>query len=290
MKTKSTQSDLNHHYLKKIKEFPLLDLEEEYTLAKKWRDSQDQESANKLIHSHLRLVMKIAQGYRGYGLPLSELIAEGNIGVIQALKHYDPDRGFRLSTYAMWWIRATIQDYIMKVWSLVKIGTNADQKKLFFNLRKLKAKEPGWNEHLTPEKIKDIASKLNVSHHEVVHMHQRMSQVGDFSLNSPIKAAENESSEWINWIEDERDNPEHHVVSLDEIKKKRNLVDQAMQSLSQREHEIFMKRRLKEPPETLEQLSLEYDVSRERIRQIENKAFEKIKGEIKRITPLNFHH
>lgn len=233
----------------------------------------------------MKLVSKIATGYRGYGLPLSELIAEGNLGVIQALKHFDPDRGFRFSTYAMWWIKATIKDYVMKTWSLVKIGTNTDQKKLFFNLRRLHDVEEGWDRFLTPEKIQSIATKLKVKAEEVVNMYQRLSHSGDFSLNSPMKSDSDEGRDWIDWIADDDLTPESKAIEENHIRYQHKIIEEALKGLNEREHRIFLQRRLTDPSKTLEDLSFEYGISKERVRQIENRAFEKVKEALKSYTP-----
>lgn len=275
--------DLDQHYINKIRNLPLLTQEEEYKLAKQWKNENNRKAMDKLISSHLKLVTKIALGYRGYGLPLSDLIAEGNIGMIQAMKHYDPDKGFRLSTYAMWWIKARIRDYVMGSWSMVKIGTTAAQKKLFFNLRKTQRSmtETESNE-LTPEIISSIANKLSVPEYEVKQMYQRMSGK-DSSLNA-LLGDDSDSGEWIEWMADERDNQEIRLVHLDEMQKKRNLFDQAIKCLDRREHAIFIKRRLQEPPDTLEEISNNFSISRERVRQIEHAVFLKIQKEIKRLS------
>ncbi|MCX7338522.1 MAG: RNA polymerase sigma factor RpoH [Alphaproteobacteria bacterium] len=291
-------NDENRDYIRKIRQLPMLTSEEEYTLAKDWRERQDYKSVEKLINSHLRLVAKIAQGYRGYGLPLSDLIAEGNVGILQAMKHYDPDKGFRFSTYAMWWIRASMQEYILQSWSLVKIGTTRAQKKLFFGLRKaqhqidqeleLDGNLEGHQDGLTPEKIKKIAEKLLVTPEEVLQMHQRLG-AKDHSLNSPRGNSEDSTSEWIEWIADESDNQEIQLAQQDEMTERKRLFDQAMTCLDKREHAIFVKRRLAEPPRTLEELSTKLGISRERVRQIENKAFEKIQKFIKRLAGTQPH-
>ena len=281
--------DLNRHYVRKIREMPLLTLEDEYTLAKKWRDEGDAQAVKQLVESHLRLVAKVAKGYRGYGLPVSDLIAEGNIGMMQAMKHYDPERGFRLSTYALWWIRASIQEYILHTWSMVKMGTTSAQKKLFFSLRKaqqhLHTDEKGG---MTPEMVTAIATKLSVREDEVLQMNSRLS--GDRSLNVSIKASEEGSPEWIEWLEDEREDQEMQVIQADEIAKRRTLLEKALTGLTEREHQVFTQRRLKDPPQTLEAISMDMGISRERVRQIENSAFEKISKKIKRLATAHYHN
>ncbi len=284
-------SDTNQHYMRKIRKLPMLTGEQEYILAKQWREQQDKKAVDKLVSCHLKLVAKIASGYRGYGLPVSDLIAEGNLGMMQAMKHYDPDKGFRLSTYAMWWIRASIQEYILQSWSLVKIGTTGAQKKLFFSLRKTQSKLSLASESdhgLTPEKIKAIAEKLSVKEEEVLQMHQRLGR--DHSLNAPLGSQEESAGEWIEWIADERDNQETHVVQIDEMNKRRSLFEQAVLCLNQREHIVLVDRRLKEPPLTLEELSAKMGISRERVRQIENAAFEKMRKQVKRLATPHYHH
>jgi RNA polymerase sigma-32 factor len=274
-----------NHYVQKIKKIPLLDTGEEYILAKQWREHKDAKAVEKLINSHLRLVVKVAHGYRGYGLPISDLISEGNLGMMQALKHYDPERGFKFSTYAAWWIRANIHEYILQSWSLVKIGTTAAQKKLFFNLRKTEhALESPDDTHagLTPEKVQKIAEKLNVSKEDVLSMYQRLGG-RDHSLNTPL-GDDDQGAEWIEWIADDKQNQEMAVVENDEMAKRKKLFDQAMGHLSKREHLILTNRRLVEPPKTLEEISILEGISRERVRQIENTAFEKIQKSIKRLT------
>jgi RNA polymerase sigma-32 factor len=267
------------HYLAKIKRFPILGADEEFMLAKRWQEHQDPKAAEKLIGSHLRLVAKIAGGYRGYGLPLGDLIAEGNVGLMQALRKFDPDKGFRFSTYAMWWIRANIQEYVLHSWSLVKIGTTAAQKKLFFNLRRLKGEMQGIDEPILSSKsIKDIAGELNVSEQEVIEMSKRMGSQ-DQSLNAPLKEEGNE--EWQDWLVDDDSNHEAKIMDHDENKQKNALLETAMKSLNEREYRIIQERRLKEPPVTLEVLSESLGISRERVRQIEIRAFEKIQKAVK---------
>jgi len=281
------RDDMNMHYVHQIRQFPMLTLEEEYDLAKKWRDEGDSEAVERLVASHLRLVAKIANGYRGYGLPLSDLVAEGNIGMMQAMKHYDPERGFRLSTYAAWWIKAHIQDYILKTWSLVKIGTTAAQKRLFFGLRKAQRKIHAFEEGgLTPEMITALAEKLSVHEDEIIEMNQRLS--GDRSLNVQVGFHEEDSREWIDWIADEREDQEMQVIHSNELSRRRDLLGKAMVCLNERERHIFVGRRLTEPPLTLEEVSLAMGISRERVRQIEFRAFEKIQKQIKKLASENY--
>lgn len=266
-------------YLQEIRKFPMLAPDEEFLLAKRFRETEDSEAANRLITSHLRLVAKIAMGYRGYGLPLGELISEGNVGMLQAVRRFDPDRGFRLATYAMWWIRASIQEYILHSWSLVKMGTTAAQKKLFFNLRKLKGQMQAIEEgDLSPENVRIIAEKLDVSEEEVVSMNRRLSSP-DHSLNAPVRA--DGEGEWQDWLMDERDDQETELAERQELGQRRNLLTSALQSLNQRERDILTQRRLQENPVTLEDLSQHYGISRERVRQIEVRAFEKLQKSIK---------
>ena len=269
-------------YLAQIKKFPMLDAEEEYMLAKNWRENGNLQSAHKLVTSHLRLVAKIAMGYRGYGLPVNELISEGNLGLMQAVKKYDPDKGFRLATYAIWWIRASIQEYVLHSWSLVKIGTTAAQKKLFFNLRRLRNQLKKYEEgYLNNEQIKSISQDLGVSEEEVKQMEGRVF-TQDFSLNTPLN--DENQSEWIDQIEDKNINIEQKTEKRDELKKQKKLFDIAVKNLGPRELEILEARRLKEKPETLEVLSQKFSISRERVRQIENKAIKKLQEEIKLIS------
>lgn len=276
------RDELNRHYVRQIRNLPMLTSEEEYELATKWRNEGDSESIERLVSSHLRLVAKIAGGYRGYGLPLSDLVAEGNIGMMQAMKHYNPERGFRLSTYAMWWIKASIQDYILRTWSLVKIGTTSAQKRLFFSLRKAQRQIHALEEgELNPEIITALAQKLSVDESEVIEMNQRLS--GDRSLNVTVRSSEEEAPEWIEWLVDDREDQEMQTIHLDEMSKRRTLLDNAMACLNAREHQVFIERRLKDPPLTLEEISTNIGISRERVRQIEYGAFEKIQKQIKRI-------
>jgi len=261
-------------YLQAIRKFPMLTPDEEFMLAKRWREHEDSEAAHKLVTSHLRLVAKIAMGYRGYGLPVSELISEGNVGMMQAVKRFDPDRGFRLATYAMWWIRASIQEYILHSWSLVKMGTTAAQKKLFFNLRKIKGQINALEEgDLHPENVKEIATRLKVSETEVVNMNRRLS-ASDHSLNAPMRI--DGDGEWMDWLEDDAPSQETVLAESEEMEGRRSLLKAALKTLNEREQHILTERRLKEEPSTLEELSQAYDISRERVRQIEVRAFEKL--------------
>ena len=261
-------------YLAQIKKFPMLDAEEEYMLAKNWRESGNLKSAHKLVTSHLRLVAKIAMGYRGYGLPVNELISEGNIGLMQAVKKFDPDKGFRLATYAMWWIKAAIQEYVLRSWSLVKMGTTTAQKKLFFNLKKIKNQiAPGQEGDLKKDQVDEISKRLDVDSEEVVNMNRRM-MGQEKSLNSPIKSGE--TDEWQDWLIDESLDQELIISQQQEFNEKKELLENAMKILNEREKEIINARRLSENPLTLEELSKKYRISRERIRQIETKAFEKL--------------
>lgn len=263
-------------YLTEIRQVPMLDAEEEYTLAKAWKEHKDREAAHRLVTSHLRLVAKIAMGYRGYGLPVAELVSEGNVGMMQAVKKFDPDKGFRLATYAMWWIKASIQEYVLHSWSMVKIGTTAAQKKLFFNLRKVKGEIKAYEDgDLTPENTKLIADRLNVTEKEVTEMNRRMS-AGDNSLNAPMRK-DGDSGEWIDFLDDqEMFNQEEFVIEQDELSKKRELLQEALSDLSEREQHILTERRLQDKPTTLEELSQIYSISRERVRQIEARAYEKL--------------
>ena len=266
-------------YLQEIRKFPMLEVGEEYMLAKRWVDHEDTAAAHKLVTSHLRLVAKIAMGYRGYGLPVSELIGEGNVGMMQAVKRFDPERGFRLATYAMWWIRAAIQEYILRSWSLVKMGTTAAQKKLFFNLRRIKGQIQAIEEgDLTPEHVETIAHKLNVSETEVVDMNRRLS-ASDHSLNAPVRA-EGEG-EWQDWLVDESPDQEVLLGNAEELSGRRALLVAAMKGLNDRERHILTERRLQDQPMTLEELSKVYNISRERVRQIEVRAFEKLQRAMK---------
>jgi RNA polymerase sigma-32 factor len=266
-------------YLREIRKFPLLGADEEYMLAKAWREHDDLDAAHKLVTSHLRLVAKIAMGYRGYGLPVSDLIAEGNVGMMQAVKRFDPERGFRLSTYAMWWIKAAMQEYILHSWSLVKIGTTAAQKKLFFNLRRLKRDMKAIDEgDLRPEQVTAIAERLDVPEAEVVNMNRRLAGA-DQSLNAPVRM--DGDSEWQDWLTDETESQETRLGSRQELHLRQKLLSSAMLRLNPREREIIVARRLSDPPMTLEDLSKQHNVSRERVRQIEVRAFEKLQENIK---------
>lgn len=268
-------------YLAEIRRFPMLEPQEEYMLAKSWRDHGDVQSAHKLVTSHLRLVAKIAMGYRGYGLPVGELISEGNVGMMQAVKRFDPDKGFRLSTYAMWWIRASIQEYILRSWSLVKIGTTAAQKKLFFNLRRLRGQMKAIDGgQLTPDQVEKIATQLDVSKDEVITMDRRLAGP-DSSLNAPVRGDEEGSGEWQDWLVDETPNQETRLVDGDEFDSRKALLTQAMEQLNERERDILAQRRLTEEPTTLEDLSARYGISRERVRQIEVRAFEKLQKAVR---------
>ncbi|WP_339860509.1 RNA polymerase sigma factor RpoH [Paremcibacter congregatus] len=262
-------------YLQEIRKFPMLKPEEEFMLAKAWTEHEDSEAAHKLVTSHLRLVAKIAMGYRGYGLPVGELISEGNVGMMQAVKRFDPDRGFRLATYAMWWIRASIQEYILRSWSLVKIGTTAAQKKLFFNLRRVKGQIQAIDDgDLHPDHVSEIATRLDVSENDVVQMNRRMAGA-DHSLNAPMRA--DAEGEWMDWLEDENAVDQETAYANDEeLDNRRALMADAMQGLNEREQHILTERRLKDSPATLEDLSKVYNISRERVRQIEVRAFEKL--------------
>jgi len=261
-------------YLQEIRKFPMLDAEEEYMLAKAWVEHDDSDAAHKLVTSHLRLVAKIAMGYRGYGLPVAELIAEGNVGMMQAVRRFDPDKGFRLATYAMWWIRAAIQEYILRSWSLVKIGTTAAQKKLFFNLRRIKGRIQAMEEgDLKPDQVEHIAKQLGVTEDDVISMNRRMA-AGDHSLNAPMSAEGD--GEWLDWLVDEGPTQETLVADEEELEQRRSMLTEAMETLNERERHILTERRLKDEPTTLEDLSKVYDISRERVRQIEVRAFEKL--------------
>ncbi|GAB4238107.1 MAG: RNA polymerase sigma factor RpoH [Methyloligellaceae bacterium] len=261
-------------YLEEIRQFPMLEPDEEYMLAKRWREHDDREAAHKLVTSHLRLVARIAMGYRGYGLPIGEVISEGNVGLMQAVKRFDPDKGFRLATYAMWWIRASIQEYILRSWSLVKMGTTASQKKLFFNLRKIKGQLKALEEgDLRPDHVQEISSRLGVPEEDVVSMNRRLA--GDSSLNAPVRN-DTEGGEWQDWLVDETIDQETALGESEEFKQRLELLKDAMEELNEREKRIFTARRLSEDPMTLEELSEEFGVSRERIRQIEVRAFEKV--------------
>jgi RNA polymerase sigma-32 factor len=267
------------HYLAEIRKFPMLEPQQEYMFAKRWREHDDRDAAHHLVTSHLRLVAKIAMGYRGYGLPISEVVSEGNVGLMQAVKRFEPEKGFRLATYAMWWIKASIQEYILRSWSLVKMGTTANQKKLFFNLRKAKSKISALQEgDLRPDQVQIIAKRLGVTEQDVVDMNRRMS--GDASLNAPIRN-EGEGGEWQDWLVDERDNQETKLGEAEELAERQQMLQTALTKLNPRERAIIARRRMTYPPATLEDLAQEYSVSRERVRQIEAKAFSKLQEHIR---------
>jgi RNA polymerase sigma-32 factor len=268
-------------YLEEIRRFPMLEPQEEYMLAKRYLEHADPKAAHKLVTSHLRLVAKIAMGYRGYGLPIGEVISEGNVGLMQAVKRFEPERGFRLATYAMWWIKASIQEYVLRSWSLVKMGTTANQKRLFFNLRKVKSKIQALDDgDLNPEQVKEIATRLSVSEEEVVSMNRRLS--GDASLNAPIRSSDGEAGgDWQDWLVDDHDSAETMLIEQDELENRREMLSGAMSSLNDRERRIFQARRLADDPVTLEDLSTEFGISRERVRQIEVRAFEKVQDAVK---------
>ncbi len=266
-------------YLSEIRRFPMLEQQEEYMLAKRWREDEDVDAAHKLVTSHLRLVAKIAMGYRGYGLPMNEIISEGNVGLMQAVKRFDPERGFRLATYAMWWIRAAIQEYILHSWSLVKLGTTAAQKKLFFNLRRLKGQMQAIEEgDLSPEAVRKIAETLEVTEQDVVDMNRRL-EGPDHSLNAVLRSESD--TEWQDWLVDDRSTQDSVIAEEDEMDHRRGLLEQAMHVLNDRERHIITERRLREDATTLEELSTQYGISRERVRQIEVRAFEKLQKAIK---------
>ena len=267
------------HYLDEIRRFPMLEPQEEYMLARRWREHGDREAAHKLVTSHLRLVAKIAMGYRGYGLPISEVVSEGNVGLMQAVKRFEPEKGFRLATYAMWWIKAAIQEYILRSWSLVKMGTTANQKKLFFNLRKAKSKISALDEgDLRPDQVQVIAKRLGVTEQEVVDMNRRLG--GDSSLNAPIRD-DGDSGEWQDWLVDESPNQERILAEHEESDNRHEALISALNVLNERERRIFEARRLSDDPVTLEELASEFGVSRERVRQIEVRAFEKVQKAVK---------
>jgi RNA polymerase sigma-32 factor len=266
-------------YLEEIRRFPMLEPQEEYMLAKSWREHGDRDAAHKLVTSHLRLVAKIAMGYRGYGLPISEVISEGNVGLMQAVKRFEPEKGFRLATYAMWWIKAAIQEYILRSWSLVKMGTTANQKKLFFNLRKAKSKISALEEgDLRPDQVKLIAKRLGVTEQDVVDMNRRLG--GDVSLNAPIRE-DGDSGEWQDWLVDDVSDQEARLAESEEADNRRKALGEALSVLNERERRIFEARRLADDPITLEELATEFGVSRERVRQIEVRAFEKVQRAVK---------
>ncbi len=266
-------------YLEEIRRFPMLEPQEEYMLAKSWREHADRDAAHKLVTSHLRLVAKIAMGYRGYGLPISEVISEGNVGLMQAVKRFEPEKGFRLATYAMWWIKAAIQEYILRSWSLVKMGTTANQKKLFFNLRKAKSKISALDEgDLRPDQVKLIAKRLGVTEQDVVDMNRRLG--GDVSLNAPIRE-DGDAGEWQDWLVDDTTSQESRMAENEEVDNRRKALGEALTVLNDRERRIFEARRLADDPVTLEDLAEEFGVSRERVRQIEVRAFEKVQKAVR---------
>ena len=279
----SGEQSLNR-YLAEIKKFPVLTAEQEYMLAKRYAEHEDPEAAAQLVTSHLRLVAKIAMGYRGYGLPLSDLISEGNVGLMQGVKKFEPDRGFRLATYAMWWIKASIQEFILRSWSLVKMGTTAAQKKLFFNLRRMKRNLDAYEDtDLHPDDVKKIADDLGVPEQEVINMNRRMMLGGDASLNVSLRGDEEGSGQWQDWLADDRPLQDETVAEAEEAQMRHEMLEEAMDSLNEREKHILIERRLTDDPQTLEELSQQYDVSRERIRQIEVRAFEKLQKAMQRI-------
>jgi RNA polymerase sigma-32 factor len=276
--TLTAESGLSR-YLEEIRRFPMLEPQEEYMLAKSWREHGDREAAHRLVTSHLRLVAKIAMGYRGYGLPISEVISEGNVGLMQAVKRFEPEKGFRLATYAMWWIKAAIQEYILRSWSLVKMGTTANQKKLFFNLRKAKSRISALEEgDMRPDQVATIARRLGVGEQDVVDMNRRLG--GDVSLNAPIRN-DGDTGEWQDWLVDDRDNQETTLTASEELDNRRQALSDALSVLNDRERRIFEARRLVDEPITLEELADEFGVSRERVRQIEVRAFEKVQKAVK---------
>jgi RNA polymerase sigma-32 factor len=269
------------HYLAEIRKFPMLSPDEEYMLAKRYKEHDDRDAAHRLVTSHLRLVAKIAMGYRGYGLPIGEVISEGNVGLMQAVKRFEPEKGFRLATYAMWWIKASIQEYILRSWSLVKLGTTASQKRLFFNLRKVKGQIQALEEgDLRPEQVSQIATKLGVTEDEVVSMNRRLG--GDTSLNAPLRSDGESGAEWQDWLVDESPDQEERLAESEELDNRRQLLRNAMGGLNDRERRIFEARRLADDPITLEELSSEFGVSRERVRQIEVRAFEKVQRAVRK--------
>ena len=273
-----------NRYLSEIKKFPVLTAEQEYMLAKRYEEHEDSDAAAQLVTSHLRLVAKIAMGYRGYGLPVSDLISEGNVGLMQGVKKFEADRGFRLATYAMWWIKASIQEFILRSWSLVKMGTTAAQKKLFFNLRRMKKQLEAYEDSdLHPDDVTTIATTLGVPEQEVVNMNRRMMMGGDGSLNTPMRNGEDGSGEWMDWLTDDRPLQDETVAEVEEKTVRHEMLVEAMDSLNEREKHILTERRLTDNPQTLEELSKVYDVSRERIRQIEVRAFEKLQKAMKAI-------
>jgi RNA polymerase sigma-32 factor len=290
-KTKALPSVSAHggltRYLEEIRQFPMLEPQEEYMLAKSWREHGDRDAAHRLVTSHLRLVARIAMGYRGYGLPIGEVVSEGNVGLMQAVKRFDPDKGFRLATYAMWWIRAAIQEYILRSWSLVKMGTTAAQKKLFFNLRKIKGQMKALEEgDLRPDQVKRIATRLGVTNEDVISMNRRLA--GDSSLNAPVRN-DSESGEWQDWLVDETMDQESALAESEEKDNRHTMLNDALKGLNERERRVFQARRLAEEPLTLEELSAEFGVSRERIRQIEVRAFEKVQKSVQKAAAAEAH-
>src|SRR5213080_2804115 len=276
-------------YLAEIRKFPMLEPQQEYMLAKRWREHDDRDAAHELVTSHLRLVAKIAMGYRGYGLPISEVVSEGNVGLMQAVKRFEPEKGFRLATYAMWWIKASIQEYILRSWSLVKMGTTANQKKLFFNLRKAKSKISALDEgDLRPDQVAIIAKRLGVTEQDVIDMNRRLG--GDVSLNAPIRE-DGDSGEWQDWLVDEVSDQERIMAESEELDNRRKALSDALNVLNDRERRIFEARRLSEDPITLEELAEEFGLSRERVRQIEVRAFEKVQDAVKnRVAAMETPH
>ena len=278
-----------NRYLSEIKKYPILTPEQEYMLAKAYAEHEDQDAAAQLVQSHLRLVAKIAMGYRGYGLPVSDLISEGNVGLMQGVKKFEPDRGFRLATYAMWWIKASIQEFILRSWSLVKMGTTAAQKKLFFNLRRMKKQLEAYEDSdLHPDDVTKIATDLGVPEQEVINMNRRMMMGGDGSLNVSMRKGEEGSGEWLDWLTDDRPLQDETVADAEEAEVRHDMLLEAMDGLNDREKHILHERRLTDDPQTLEELSQVYDVSRERIRQIEVRAFEKLQKAMHRIAGERF--
>jgi len=279
----SGEQSLNR-YLSEIRKFPILTAEQEYMLAKRYQEHEDPKAAAQLVSSHLRLVAKIAMGYRGYGLPVSDLISEGNVGLMQGVKKFEPDRGFRLATYAMWWIKASMQEFILRSWSLVKMGTTAAQKKLFFNLRRMKKQLEAYEDSdLRPEDVTKIATDLGVPEQEVINMNRRMMMGGDASLNVSLRGDEEGSGQWQDWLADDRPLQDETVAAAEESQMRKAMLSEAMESLNERERHILTERRLTDKPQTLEELSQAYEVSRERIRQIEVRAFEKLQKAMQRI-------
>ena len=284
MVSRPEYQEMTNNYLHRMKNLPMLEIDEEYQLAKQWKEHGDTKAVDKLVTSHLKLISKIAHGYRGYGLPVSDLISEGHVGMMQAMKHFDPDKGFRLSTYAIWWIKAAIQEYILHSYSLVKMGTTSAQKKLFFNLRREKSAFQDYDEvDLSPEKARAIATKLGVKIDEVMQMNHRMS-TNDQSLNAQVKSAGDSTSEWMDWLADDRERHDVALAETDELTKRRALLDEAMDGLTEREMIIMRDRRLIDDPLTLEEVSEKLGISRERVRQIEVRAFEKLQKAVKRLS------